>query len=367
MNRKNVRLHFIHALTFTVLLSSGLFLYVTPTRTWFNEIHFPLVTPHYVSACIYLLVILYGSRRLLHYMKPRPLLKKYNGGMLLIFAGLWILSGIAMYVQSSLPVIVRNNAVIVHDWSTFLFIPWALTHSLGHFFQIRIPWPKWWRGKAPIPDAIQENQLERRDFIKFFAIGLVFIMIGRYVKWLMPALSISTDENKRKGYFRIYNVTNDTPSYTEQEWSLTIDGAVNQTASLKLADVPRFTSTTLVDDFHCVTGWSVHGVELKGILLKDLFKEMNLTTNASYITAYSGDETYYDSFTVKQLLDEGAMLIFEMDGKPLKKAQGYPCRLYHPDMYGYKSVKWLNRLEFTNERERGYWQKSGGYDLDGYL
>lgn len=284
-----------------------------------------------------------------------------------MFASLWIFSGATMYFQSSLPIVIRNNAVIIHDWCTFLFIPWVLTHSIGHFLHIRISWPKWWRTKAPLPDALQENSLQRRDFLKFFGIGILFVAIGGYIKWFLPTLSISSNEDKRRGYFRIYNVTDDFPRYEDTDWSLTINGSVNQTTVLTMDDVPLFPETTIVDDFHCVTGWSVHGVELKGVLLKDVFDHLGLTTSGKYVTAYSGDQTYYDSFTTSQILDEGAMLVFEMDGQVLKKTQGYPCRLYHPSMYGYKSVKWLSQLEFSKERELGYWQKSGGYDLNGYL
>ncbi|WP_197061471.1 molybdopterin-dependent oxidoreductase [Halobacillus sp. BBL2006] len=367
MRKTQVRVHFIHAFIFTLLLMTGLCLLITPARTWFNQIHFPLVTVHFVIACMYILIVIIALRPLFRHLFKRPFVKKYNGYWTMMFAVLWIVSGLMMYFQTYLPVAVRNYSVIIHDWATFLFLPWVIVHSAGHFFDLHIPWPKWWRAKAPVPEAIRENKLQRRDFIKFFGLGFLFLLIGGSIKWLIPTLSLSTDANKRRGYFRIYNVTNDYPHYETTDWSLTIDGHVNQSETVTLADVPRFPSTMIVDDFHCVTGWSVHGVEMKGILVKDLLKELDMTTSSPYVTAYSGDKTYYDTFTTKQLLEEEAMLVFEMDGQPLKKAQGYPCRLYHPSMYGYKSVKWLNRLEFTDERERGYWQKSGGYDLNGYL
>jgi len=35
-------------------------------------------------------------------------------------------------------------------------------------------------------------------------------------------------------------------------------------------------------------------------------------------------------------------------------------------MYGYKSLKWLQRIEVTNELDPGYWEQYG-YDIDGWV
>jgi len=35
-------------------------------------------------------------------------------------------------------------------------------------------------------------------------------------------------------------------------------------------------------------------------------------------------------------------------------------------MYGYKSLKWLDRIELTRDVEPGYWEHRG-YDVDGWV
>jgi DMSO/TMAO reductase YedYZ molybdopterin-dependent catalytic subunit len=35
-------------------------------------------------------------------------------------------------------------------------------------------------------------------------------------------------------------------------------------------------------------------------------------------------------------------------------------------MYGYKGVKWVERIAFTEKQETGYWEKSG-YPVDGSI
>lgn len=367
MRKRLIYLHFAHAFTFFLLLASGLSLYIPAARTWFNQLRFPLVQVHLVFSCFYIVIVIISLWFIFSYLLNKPLLKKFNVWLTLTFASLWMLSGVIMYFQTYMPVGVRNLAVIIHDWSTFLFIPWALTHSIGHLLKIRISWPKWWRAKAPVPEVITENRPERRDVVKFLTVGSLFIIFGGLTRWFLPILSIPSEEVRRRGYFRIYNITNDFPRYESNDWALKIDGLVNSIETINQSDLPRFPSTTIVDDFHCVTGWSVRGVEMKGILVKDLLEELNIVPSGKFVTAYSGDKEYFDSFTISQLLEEEALLVYEIDGLPLKNVQGYPCRLYHPSMYGYKSVKWIERLEFTEDRKLGYWQQSGGYDIDGYL
>lgn len=360
-------IHFIHGILLFLLVTSGLCLYITPSRTYFNEIGFPLVYTHLIIACLYAVIVIYSLVRVARYLLKKPRIKRFNFWFNFSCFLLWVLSGVTMYFQAYVPVNVRNVAVFIHDWTTFLFLPWLFVHSLGHLFHWTIPWPKWWTRHVALPEAIAENKLERRDFLKLFSLTFLFLLFGSVFKYFTPFLSAMETESKRRGYFRIYNVTNDYPTYDDDEWTLTIDGLTNKTVTITKHDLPRFPQTTIVTDFHCVTGWSVHNVEMKGIKVKDLLNELEIETEAQFVTAYSGDGVYYDSFITSQLLEEDAMLVYELDGEPLKKTQGYPCRLYHPDMYGYKSVKWLERLHFTDERDIGYWQTNGSYDINGYL
>ncbi len=361
------RIHLIHGIVLFLLLLTGLCLYGEGTRTWFNQVGFPLVYAHLVLALIYFSLVLYALLRVARYLLGKPRIKRFNFWVNCICFILWTLSGFIMYMQAYLPVGLRSTAVFIHDWTTFLFLPWLVVHTIGHLLNIQIPWPKWWTRHVSLPEVIAENKFERRDFLKLFGLTFLFLLVGSWFKWLTPILSASGSETKRRGYFRIYNVTNDYPRYEQNEWSLTIDGLTNKTATITYFDLPRFPATTIIDDFHCVTGWSVRNVEMKGIKVKDLFDQLGLQAKGEFVTAYSGDGMYFDSFLTTQLLDEEAMLVYEFDGEPLKQAQGYPCRLYHPDMYGYKSVKWIERLEFTDSREIGFWQQRGNYDLNGYL
>ena len=47
------------------------------------------------------------------------------------------------------------------------------------------------------------------------------------------------------------------------------------------------------------------------------------------------------------------MLAYEMDGKPLAREHGAPVRVVIPEMYGYKGVKWVERITARRRRRAG--------------
>ena len=60
------------------------------------------------------------------------------------------------------------------------------------------------------------------------------------------------------------------------------------------------------------------------------------------------------------------MLALEMDGQPLSRPHGSPARVVIPEMYGYKGVKWLTRIELVDHQPTGYWEGLG-YDQDAWV
>jgi DMSO/TMAO reductase YedYZ molybdopterin-dependent catalytic subunit len=54
-----------------------------------------------------------------------------------------------------------------------------------------------------------------------------------------------------------------------------------------------------------------------------------------------------------------------MNGVTLPVDRGYPFQLVAEDKWGYKWIKWVTRIELSNDRSyRGYWE-SRGYSLNG--
>ena len=90
-------------------------------------------------------------------------------------------------------------------------------------------------------------------------------------------------------------------------------------------------------------------------------------TGAGALRFVSAELPYDDSLTLEQALLPDVMLAYEMDGKPLSRPHGAPVRLVMPQMYGYKSVKWVERIELVPPpAPTGYWEHHG-YDADAWI
>ena len=84
------------------------------------------------------------------------------------------------------------------------------------------------------------------------------------------------------------------------------------------------------------------------------------------LTFVSAERPYVDTLTLAQAELRDAMLAYEMDGKPLRREHGAPVRVVIPEMYGYKNVKWVERITVTDHPEPGYWEQRG-YATDAWV
>ena len=168
------------------------------------------------------------------------------------------------------------------------------------------------------------------------------------------------------GGWRIYTISGSMPVFDPHEWSLRIDGLVRKPVSLSYDELLALPRAHQVSDFHCVTGWSVRGVRWAGVRLHELLRLAEPLPAAQAIRFVSDEEPYDDSLTLKQALLPDVMLAYELDGRPLSRPHGAPARIVIPEMYGYKGVKWLARMELVAEQPTGYWEGLG-YDQNAWV
>jgi DMSO/TMAO reductase YedYZ molybdopterin-dependent catalytic subunit len=168
----------------------------------------------------------------------------------------------------------------------------------------------------------------------------------------------------RSGW-RIYSVTS-IPHFDPATWKLTIDGLVEQPVELGYADLQSLPRVEQVSDFHCVTGWSVSNVRWTGVRFRDLLATARPLPSAQAVGFFSADGAYSDSLTMQQATLGDALLAYEMDGAPLTRPHGAPARVVIPEMYGYKGVKWLDKITLLDEPFDGYWE-TRGYDRNAWI
>ena len=210
----------------------------------------------------------------------------------------------------------------------------------------------------------------RRAFLALVAGGISSFWWARPASRVLSPLTSGVSQLAGNlfpvGGWRIYTISGSMPVFDRREWSLRIDGLVRKPVTLSYDELLALPRAHQVSDFHCVTGWSVHGVRWAGVRLHELLGLAEPLPAAHAIRFVSAEEPYDDSLTLRQALLPDVMLAFEMDGRPLSRPHGAPARIVIPEMYCYKGVKWLARMELVAEQPTGYWEGLG-YDQNAWV
>jgi DMSO/TMAO reductase YedYZ molybdopterin-dependent catalytic subunit len=168
------------------------------------------------------------------------------------------------------------------------------------------------------------------------------------------------------GGWRIYTVADHMPVFDPATWRLTVDGLVDRPQTIDYRALRSLPRVHQVSTFHCVTGWTVKNVRWSGVRVRDLVRAAKPHANAHAIEFVSAEYPYTDYLTLQQAALNDVMLAYEMDGEPLPREHGAPVRLIIPEMYGYKNVKWVERLRLVPQAGAGYWEQLG-YDRDAWV
>jgi DMSO/TMAO reductase YedYZ molybdopterin-dependent catalytic subunit len=197
--------------------------------------------------------------------------------------------------------------------------------------------------------------------------GKVSDIVGRALAPITAADRTGlTDLFPAAGRFRIYSVVGSLPQRSAAEYRLQLGGLVDRPLDLSYADLTALPATSLKKDFQCVTGWRVPAVPWKGVLLRDLLEQAGVQAGATALRFHSFDGAYTESLTLEQARRDDVMVAWEMENGPISRAHGGPVRLYVAPMYGYKSIKWLDRIEVGPSVVEGYWERRG-YDTDAWI
>jgi DMSO/TMAO reductase YedYZ molybdopterin-dependent catalytic subunit len=147
-----------------------------------------------------------------------------------------------------------------------------------------------------------------------------------------------------------------TPRTSLEEWSLTIQGAVDDAVSWTWEELLALPQETFTVDIHCVTKWSKLGTTWTGVSVDTLLEHVD--SEAEYLTAYS-DGDYTTNLALEDVTDGKAWVVHTFEDEPLEREHGGPARLLVPHLYFWKSAKWVRGLLLTPEDEPGFWEAAG--------
>lgn len=166
-----------------------------------------------------------------------------------------------------------------------------------------------------------------------------------------------------------------TPDYiawSRKAWHgyrLFVTGLVDTPKSYDLDTLRRsFPRVAQVTRHDCVEGWSVIG-KWTGALLRDVLADSSPQSKARFVVFHCMDqdgagEAYYESLDMRQAAHPQALLAYELNDKPIPVENGAPIRLKVPTQLGYKSAKYVQRIELVAGLggmlgNGGYWEDQG--------
>jgi hypothetical protein len=252
----------------------------------------------------------------------------------------------------------RSVATVVHAVFAVGLVLWVCWHLVAHI-PIRI-------GKRQ-PFTLS---LARRRFLGW-TVGVVATI--PVVAALPPLLTLVEGRTIHRGHvqgalpgFVPYTVTGSYPAIDPGTYRLQLQADSGHFSY----SYEQFKALPMVErriNFQCVTGWAVDGVSFEGVDLEEFLRRRGWDPAVHpWVLFYSADGIYTESLSAEQIHQYQPLLAWKIDTQPLPQAQGFPVRLLVPGMYGYKSIKWLYKIDFAARDVLGYWEQRG-YPENAYL
>jgi DMSO/TMAO reductase YedYZ molybdopterin-dependent catalytic subunit len=146
-------------------------------------------------------------------------------------------------------------------------------------------------------------------------------------------------------------------------YTLEVSGLVENPKQYTYEEVLSHQNYSKAVFLDCVEGWSVN-ILWEGVLLEDLFDEVVVKpeTNTVIFYAYDG---YSTSFPLDFILDNNIIMAHKMNNVTIPDERGFPFQLVAEQKWGYKWIKWITKIELSDDPDyRGFWE-SRGYSNEG--
>ena len=157
------------------------------------------------------------------------------------------------------------------------------------------------------------------------------------------------------------------PAIDPDHYKLLVHGMVDRPMVFTLADLKRFPSVSRVHFIECsgngrnayrdpkpemtpqlVDGLTSNG-EWTGVPLAAVLREAGVRSEAEWLLAEGGDAGKLSRSIPIEKAFEDALIVYAFNGEALRPSNGYPARLFLPGWEANTSIKWLRRIEVTDQ------------------
>jgi len=155
------------------------------------------------------------------------------------------------------------------------------------------------------------------------------------------------------------------PAIALTEWKLHVTGRCENPFTLTWDEFLQLPQVEDVSDFHCVTTWSRYDNHWKGVRFRTLAERAVPTGDAKHVlcTGYDFAPGSYIPYTTNlplaRAIEDDVLLVHTWEGAPLPREHGGPCRMITPKLYAWKGAKWIRKIEFLTEDQKGFWEVRG--------
>ncbi len=223
----------------------------------------------------------------------------------------------------------------------------------------------------PVPTSSSpqvQALVERRRFIRMAVGGTAVAALGGYYHLSDELTAVAQAQTLNDGRPRLppgqrvlkaWRPMGGEPGDPSLEkFRLRVGGEVEAAYTLTFAELAAMTQTTLNVDVHCVTGWSVLGAKVRGVLLRDLAERARLKPSARHVI-FEAAHGYTANVPLREALGPQVMVARSLNDAALPRTHGGPARSLVPGLYFWKSAKWLTGIRFVARDEPGYWETRG--------
>ncbi len=157
-----------------------------------------------------------------------------------------------------------------------------------------------------------------------------------------------------------------------KDWKIEVTGLIEKPKTYKLEDLISLAGGSLEERiyrFRCVEAWSMV-VPWSGFPLANLIEKLKPKSTAKYIQFQTFSDKkiapnfsslpqypwpYTEGLTLEEAKNPLTLIATGMYGKALPKQNGAPLRLVVPWKYGFKSIKSIVRIDFTDKQPKTLW------------
>lgn len=158
------------------------------------------------------------------------------------------------------------------------------------------------------------------------------------------------------------------PDIDIEEWTLDIGGLIKNPMTLSYDDILNMPQISVFATLETISntpgGPNIGNATWTGVPFDYILDIAGLDESVLEV-AFFCDDGYSTSLTIDEVREEGVMLSYRMNGKPLIAEHGFPVRMVVPGKYGMKWPKWINKIDFVDYDFKGYWEQKGWSDYAG--